>query len=116
MQKLTFLLSLSLVTLTAGAALADEPAPVAHEPAVTSQAPADEVALPAELAARLTPEPIYKLGIKYGPCSVSVSCGGLYTISCEGQNVCTWKVHTSWSNYGFVECDGVQTRCTLSAD
>jgi hypothetical protein len=116
MRKLTILLSLSLITLTAGAALADEAVAITPETAVTSEAPAGEVALPDELAAQLTPKPDYKIGMKQGPCTVSVTCAPGYVVSCSGQRVCYWKVHSSWSNPGYVECDGFRTTCNLSIE
>ena len=56
-----------------------------------------------------TPAPTPVYGIKYGPCSVSVNCGGGIVIGCGGQNRCTWKYQPN----GFVECDGVRTDCPL---
>ncbi|HYG63139.1 MAG TPA: hypothetical protein VEL74_11200 [Thermoanaerobaculia bacterium] len=115
-MKLKLLLSLALIILTAGSALAAEPVTVAPESAVTSDAAADEVALPDELAAQLTPEPTYKIGVKHGPCSVSVTCAPGWVISCSGQSICYWKVHSSWSNPGYVECDGRRTTCLLTPE
>jgi hypothetical protein len=107
-MKLKLLLSLTLSAVMAGAVLAAEPVPVAPGQAVT-----EEVALPDELLAQLTPEPTYKIGMKPGPCSVSVTCAPGYVIRCSGQSVCYWKVHSSWSNPGYVECDGFRTTCTI---
>ncbi|HYG63138.1 MAG TPA: hypothetical protein VEL74_11195 [Thermoanaerobaculia bacterium] len=112
-MKLKLLLSLALVTLTAGSALAAEPVPVAPESAVTSAAAAEEVALPDELLAQLTPEPTDKIGWKQGPCTVSVTCAPGYVVRCTGQDSCSWKGHSSWSNPGYVECDGFRTTCTI---
>lgn len=109
-MKLKLLLSLALVLLTAGTVLAAEPVPVAPDQA------AEEVALPDELLAQLTPEPTDKIGWKQGPCTVSVTCSPGYVVSCSGQNVCYWKVHSSWSNPGYVECDGFRTTCILSIE
>jgi hypothetical protein len=115
-MKLRLLLSLVLLASITGSALAAEPAPAAPETAVSPQTAAAEAALPDELLAQLTPEPTYKIGMKPGPCTVSVTCAPGYVISCSSQSVCYWKVHSSWSNPGYVECNGIRTTCTLSID
>lgn len=113
-MKLKLLLSLTLSAVMASAVLAAEPVPAAPDVAATAAtAAAGEVALPDELLAQFTPEPTYKIGMKPGPCTVSVTCAPGYVIRCSGQNVCYWKVHSSWSNPGYVECDGFRTTCTI---
>lgn len=110
-MKLKLLLSLALVAVITGPVLAAEPVPVAPDSAAT-----EEVALPDELLAQLTPEPTYKIGMKPGPCTVSVTCAPGYVVSCSSQTACYWKVHSSWSNPGYVQCNGVRTTCTISPD
>jgi hypothetical protein len=106
--KLKLLLCFTLSTVIASAVLAAEPVSVTPDQTAT-----EEVGLPDELTAHLTPEPTYRIGMKQGPCTVSVTCAPSYVISCSGQNVCYWKVHSSWSNPGYVECDGFRTTCTI---
>lgn len=111
MRKTHFLMALIFTVLVTGAAFAGEPAPVVPEPGTASQASPGE-GLSDELTALLPPKPIYKYGMKTGPCTVSVTCIGPYQISCSGQTVCYWK-GDSISNRGFVECDGRRTTCAF---
>jgi hypothetical protein len=115
-MKLRLLLSLVLLASITGSALAAEPVSAAPETAVSPQTAAAEVALPDELAAQLTPKPTYKIGMKPGPCTVSVTCAPGWVISCSGQTVCYWKVHSSWTNPGYVECDGRRTTCAITPE
>lgn len=105
------LLAAVLATLIAGPALA------ADAPATAPEAcpkPSAEMTLPAEITGQITPAPTYRYGMKPGPCSVSVTCIGNYTIYCSGQTVCYWKVDNSNPSLrGFVECDGNRIYCVF---
>lgn len=104
----TLLMASILVTLVAGSGMAAETSGVAPEPAQPASA---EVVLPAEITGQLTPEPTYRYGMKNGPCTVSVSCVGSYTIRCSGDSVCYWRADSTTYPRGFVECDGERTYC-----
>lgn len=56
------------------------------------------------------PDPVPAYGIQYGPCSPRMRCADGTTITCSGQNRCTWKLDPG----GFVECDGRYTYCPLA--
>lgn len=58
----------------------------------------------------VTPDPTLLYGVKYGPCTVSVTCIDDTFLQCGGMNVCYWKLD-SWNNRGFVECDGQRHVC-----
>lgn len=107
----------ALVTLFAGSALTAETSPAAAEvaPPDSTSSAHEQVALPDQIAGQLTPEPLDRIGVKNGPCTVLVQCPG-FTISCSGNNICYWKVHTSWASPGFVECDGRRTTCQISPE
>lgn len=108
MSKMPFVMVLVLAALMAGSASAADTSDTTPASAPT----ASTEVLPDEITGRLTPEPTYKYGVQNGPCTVSVTCIGNYTVSCYGDTVCYWRVDgPNPYSRGFVECDGSRLYC-----
>lgn len=109
MSRMPLLMALVLATLMSGSVLAAETPGAAQESAPA----ASTGGLPDEIISQLTPEPTPSYGVQSGPCTVSVTCIGNYTVNCYGDNVCYWRVDsTNPYSRGFVECDGSRLSCS----
>jgi len=113
MSKMPFLMVSVLATLMAGSASAADTSNAAPASAPAAPVAPAEV-LPDEILSQLTPEPTYQYGVQSGPCTVSVTCIGNYTVNCYGDTVCYWRVDsTNPYSRGFVECDGSRLSCSV---
>lgn len=80
-----------LAVFLGGSALAAESSGTAPLPGPASSAEM----LPDEILSQLIPEPTNQYGVQSGPCTVSVTCIGGYTVNCYGDTVCYWKVDST---------------------